>query len=74
MHYRKQNEDLYFLANMAQKNLKFNAEFRCRAPRIELRWPGSGRIESAAFSPRAGRSRLKLCLPALESVIVAFVR
>jgi hypothetical protein len=73
MHYRKNGEDLYFLASMVPKPLKFKALLRGRGSRVELRWPDSGKIEAVkALSKGGGVSEVLVALPALEAVIVAF--
>lgn len=74
MHYRKPGEESYFLANLTRQRKRFKARLRCAWSKAELRWPGSGRVEAVTATRKNGVSTLKLDLPPLESVLVAFQR
>jgi hypothetical protein len=74
-HYIKNGEDLYFLANLAARELKFQGTFRSRLPNVEFRYPGTGRVESAEVLRTGGETTsVAIVLPPLESVIVVLKR
>ena len=70
-HTRVGKEDRYLLASLVPQPLRFKARLRSQGSRVELQWPGTGRVERVvAKRLRGGVSEVSVSLPALEAVLV----
>jgi hypothetical protein len=73
-HRRKEDTDIYFVANQTDNQLEFESRVRVTGREAELWHPDTGEIEPASYSFEQGRTRVPLHLEPRESIFVVFRR
>ncbi|MBI4903086.1 MAG: glycoside hydrolase [Acidobacteria bacterium] len=67
--------EIYFIANTGNRHYSGEATFRVNGMSAETWYPMSGQIQSAAaLRAPDGRSKVKLDLPAYDSIVLVFTR